>query len=597
MSILDSVLNSLSRIPDVPRATREYFRDHTLNDAFDLLANNSDRYLQALHAPNCLQGLAGSTLSAGQLLWGIPVGLRDMGRVAIEASPRGWQYTVASVGSFMIHEIVQGAGMLMGSVSSWTHGSLNDQNSFRVAREVTLTAGAGGMLLMGARNITRGGGNFFNAARTTFQNAGEMSLSHASATAAIASGVAVLPAAGLAELGASLCMMNAVRPIQVNDSSPTSTRARPDEELIRVPGKDFIQGAELPGISFPDELPLRRVGLSPFLMLRSAVTNRIWDVYISQYQNRPWAMIGRLSEEHSNINERGRWTVVVRGESRAELEAWLENQRAGDRVIADDEMGSVFDFDTCSIHQIIRENASQHRNGFSDSFQPVVEVDWWEAVAGADGIGRFFHGRRGFLPTEAEWEAGARGHLERMNMPVSEFLNFVRGPQINNQIFRGRIPRRENFVEIVDSSTLEFGRRVFTDPNHPRVQSWLRRGVLGAWRVFAGDLENNIWSSVFEERRATRSVLEEPANTLDLLGMNGNIYEWVDDWHESYPQSNAGEAILNPRGSASGDTRVFRGGSWRSNGPGYLRAARRGFDTPGGRGNIIGLRFGVLPQD
>ncbi len=52
MSILDSVLNSLSRIPDAPRATREYFQEHTLNDGFELSANNTDRFLQAHHAPN-----------------------------------------------------------------------------------------------------------------------------------------------------------------------------------------------------------------------------------------------------------------------------------------------------------------------------------------------------------------------------------------------------------------------------------------------------------------------------------------------------------------------------------------------------------------
>jgi formylglycine-generating enzyme required for sulfatase activity len=44
--------------------------------------------------------------------------------------------------------------------------------------------------------------------------------------------------------------------------------------------------------------------------------------------------------------------------------------------------------------------------------------------------------------------------------------------------------------------------------------------------------------------------------------MQGNVKEWVQDWHADYPAGQTG-ALVDPSGPASGSCRVFRGGSWK----------------------------------
>jgi formylglycine-generating enzyme required for sulfatase activity len=67
--------------------------------------------------------------------------------------------------------------------------------------------------------------------------------------------------------------------------------------------------------------------------------------------------------------------------------------------------------------------------------------------------------------------------------------------------------------------------------------------------------------------------------------MHGNVFEWCEDWHGSYPNG----SVTDPTGAASGSFRVYRGGGWISNSD-FCRSAFRFGDSPGYRSFILGFR-------
>ena len=54
-------------------------------------------------------------------------------------------------------------------------------------------------------------------------------------------------------------------------------------------------------------------------------------------------------------------------------------------------------------------------------------------------------------------------------------------------------------------------------------------------------------------------VYKTSSNELDILGMNGNVWEWCQDWYGPYNSNSQ----VNPQGPASGNHKVMRGGSFR----------------------------------
>jgi formylglycine-generating enzyme required for sulfatase activity len=78
------------------------------------------------------------------------------------------------------------------------------------------------------------------------------------------------------------------------------------------------------------------------------------------------------------------------------------------------------------------------------------------------------------------------------------------------------------------------------------------------------------------------------ASPYGVMDMAGNVWEWVNDWHdENYYSVSPGS---NPPGPATGDHRVLRGGSW-NNDDRNVRSANRNWDYPDNWNlNIYGFR-------
>ena len=164
---------------------------------------------------------------------------------------------------------------------------------------------------------------------------------------------------------------------------------------------------------------------------------------------------------------------------------------------------------------------------------PVVYVTSFEAVKFCQWLSQK-DGKSYRLPTEAEWEYAARG-TDGRKYPW------------------GNTERRGDLANFADASTTFAWRDPLIHDGYPETSP------LGAF--------------------------PRGASFFGVDDMAGNVWEWCLDFYQPL----AGAPKRNPRGLATGPTRLYRGGSWKSRFS-NLRTTVRSSNAPSYASNDVGFR-------
>ena len=117
-------------------------------------------------------------------------------------------------------------------------------------------------------------------------------------------------------------------------------------------------------------------------------------------------------------------------------------------------------------------------------------------------------------------------------------------------------------------------------------REWLARG--GENYTYAGSntIGDVAWySSNASNKEGTREVKTKQENGYGLYDMSGNVYEWCWDWYASNISS-----LTDAAGAKSGNSRVYRGGSFDNSGDSCKIAQRGSYYYPYTRSRNVGFR-------
>jgi formylglycine-generating enzyme required for sulfatase activity len=288
--------------------------------------------------------------------------------------------------------------------------------------------------------------------------------------------------------------------------------------LVEIPSGTYIIGSD-EGL-FANEAPMYPVTLAPFALGQFPVTNAEWARFMQAggYDEERW-----WDTTEAQAWRRGEGTAEALKQEWRDFRKQLQDNfdtirqmhREG-RITSKqaDDWEAIARMSDDDFKALLSASCPEGRQtqpmfwtdeAFNNPAQPVVGICWYEAQAYCAWL-RAQTGQPFRLPTEAEWEAAARG------LPRRRFA-FWKGPQ----------PRRYAFGEKFDAA------RCNTFETHIR-----RTTPVG---VFPGGTTPE-----------------------GLVDMTGNVWEWTSSVYRDYPYDAADGREDH---HAPSTRRVVRGGSWR----------------------------------
>ncbi len=145
----------------------------------------------------------------------------------------------------------------------------------------------------------------------------------------------------------------------------------------------------------------------------------------------------------------------------------------------------------------------------------------------------------------------------------------------------------EDAQQFIAELNLKQSEWVFRLPTEAEWEYACRAGTKGETYGPVGDIAWYDGNSQYQ----THAVGQKRPNDFDLYDMNGNVWQWCQDWLGDY----SSQPVTDPVGPPDGLYRVRRGGAWVDAST-RIRSASRDGDSPDTHSSFLGFRVVAVPN-